>query len=154
MTIKTNLVGGIFFILLGVILFLLMPSQIIVAGSVPFLESAKAAPFLSILVMVICGAILVFQSLVLKKEKLVVINFSDQKYALYLVLYLLAYSALIYLVGFMIASLALVLALSKFFKVTSKKQVLIVLVISVLVYYVFLNIFHISLPGIGGVLLS
>lgn len=154
MTIKTNLVGGIFFILLGVILFLLMPSQIIVAGSVPFLESAKAAPFLTIILMIICGTILVFQSLVLKKEKLLVLDFKQQKYALYLILYLIAYATLIYLVGFLIASLVLVLGLSHFYKITSKKQVLSVLVVSVVVYYIFLNIFHISLPGIGGVLLS
>jgi hypothetical protein len=154
MKVKTNLIGGVFFILLGVILFLLMPSQIIVSGSVPFLESAKAAPFLSILIMFVCGLILVFQSVVLKKEKEVVIDFAEQKYALYLILFLIGYSVLIYLIGFLIASLLLVLALSKFFKLESKIQVLIVMGICGLVYFIFLYIFHISLPGIGGAILS
>jgi len=154
MKVKTNLIGGVFFILLGLILFLLMPSQIIVAGSVPFLESAKAAPFISILIMFLCGLVLVFQSVVLKKEKEVIIDFGEQKYALYLILFLIGYSVLIYVLGFLIASLLLVLTLSKFYKIESKKQVFIVIGISVLVYFVFLNIFHISLPGIGGALLS
>lgn len=153
MNIKTNLVSGIFFVCISLILLFLMPSQIQVYSTVSFLESAKAAPLIAILIMLICGLLLIFQSLVLKKENIVVLQFKEQKYAIYTILFMILFAALIYLLGFLIASIVTVLGLYKFYGIKSKKQLISLLLIAVFVYFVFINVFHISLPGIGGVVL-
>lgn len=151
MKIKTNLYGGLFFILVGVVLLLLMPNQIIVQDNIPFLESAKAAPFIALSMMIIGGVILVIQSLVFKKEQFVVIDFAVQKYALAIMGIFIAYALFIYLVGFLIASLLLIFAMVRYFKIKSRAQIIIIALIAIAVYFIFINLFHISLPEIGGV---
>lgn len=153
MRVKTNLVSGIAFTAISVVLLLLMPSQIIVSSIIPFLESAKAAPFMAILVMLIGGLILIFQSLVLKKEMVVVIDMAQQKYALIMIGGIILYGALIYITGYIIASLAMVFSLYRFYKVGKPIQLAVTLVIVILVYFLFRNVFNVSLPGFGGELL-
>ena len=154
MKIKTNLVGGIFFIVLGTVLLLLMPNQIIVQANIPFLESAKAAPFIALLMLIVGGIILVIQSLVFKKEQIVTLDFAVQKHALTVMGIFIGYALSIYLFGFLIASFLLIAAMVWFFRIKSKIQIAVIVAISVAVYFIFINLFHISLPGIGGVFLS
>jgi putative tricarboxylic transport membrane protein len=153
MRVKTNLVSGIAFTAISVVLLLLMPTQIIVSSIIPFLESAKAAPLMAILVMLIGGLILIFQSVVLKKETVVVINMAEQKYALIMIGGIILYGALIYVTGYIIASLVMVLSLYRFYKVGKPIQLAVTLVIVIFVYFLFTNVFNVSLPGFGGELL-
>jgi len=153
MRIKTNLVSGIAFVVIGFVLLLLLPSQVVVADIIPFLESAKAAPLLAIIVMVIGGAVLIFQSLVLKIERVVEVRMEEQKYALYMMGMIVLYAALIYVAGYVIASIALVLILFRFFRIRSPIQLGIALAIAVGVFFLFTKIFNVSLPGFGGELL-
>ena len=151
MKVKTNLIGGVIFIILGLILLLLQPSQVIVSNNIAFLESAKVAPMMSIIVMFFGGIFLIFQSLVLKKEKEIFLKFQEQKNALYMALYMLLYAATIYFLGFLIASAALIVLLFMFYKNKNKKHLIAVFIIAALVYVLFTRIFNVSLPGIGGV---
>lgn len=151
MKIKTNLVSGIFFMIVGVVLLLLMPSQVIVNANIPFLESAKVAPFMALMIMIIGGAFLVIQSMVFKKDVIYEVDALTLRYAGMVMGFLAGYALMIYLTGFLIGSLALCVTMFKFFKVKNKKHLVIVLVIAVVVYYIFIYLFHISLPGIGGV---
>ena len=151
MKIKTNLVGGVIFVMLGLILLLLQPSQVVVSNKIAFLESAKVAPMMSIIVMLLGGCCLIFQSVALKKEKEVFINIEEQKNALYMLSGMFLYAGMIYFLGFLIASAVLVLLLFKFYENRNKKHLIIVLCIAALVYVLFTRIFNVSLPGIGGV---
>lgn len=152
MTIRTNLVSGVIFIVLGGVLLLLLPSQVVVADIIPFLESARAAPTLAIIVMMVGGGILVFQSLVMKKETVVEVSFSEQKYALYMIGSFVIYAGLIYGVGFIVASLALVTSLYFFYGIRNRVYLVVAIFISILVHFLFTNVFNVSLPGLGGAL--
>jgi len=131
-----------------------MPKQIIVQENIPFLESAKAAPFIALSMMVLGGLILVIQSVVFKKEQILELDFSVQKHALTMMGIFIVYALLIYLVGFLVASLLLIFVMIKYFNIKSKVQILILVIIAIAVYFIFINLFHISLPGIGGVFIK
>ena len=86
MKIKTNLVSGALFVTLGILLLLLMPGQIVVSDTTPFLESARVGPASAVIMMLTGGMILLFKSIVLKKEHIVTVYFSDQKHALFILI--------------------------------------------------------------------
>jgi len=152
MKIKTNLVGGGIFVIFSLILLALQPSQILVSNNIVFLESAKVAPMMSIIVMLVGGIFLIFQSVVLKKEKEVFIKFAEQKNALYMALFMSLYAGLIYFLGYLIASAVLIIVLFKFYNNKNKIHLLVVFIIAILVYLLFTQLFNVSLPGIGGVI--
>lgn len=151
MKIQTNLVGGLVFVVFGVVLLVLQSSQIVVSNNIAFLESAKVAPIMSIIVMLVGGIVLIFQSVVLHKEKIVLIKFEEQKNALYMALFMALYAGMIYFLGYLIASAVLVVILFKFYQNKNKIHLLVVLIIAISVYFLFTRLFHVSLPGIGGV---
>ncbi|MCG8479613.1 MAG: tripartite tricarboxylate transporter TctB family protein [Spirochaetales bacterium] len=151
MNIRTNLVSGIVFVVVGAVLLLLMPGQIVVSSTTPYLESAKAAPTLAIIIMLIGGAALVFQSIVLKKEHIVVVRFDEHKYALLMMAAITLFAGMIYFLGYIVAAIVLVLALYKFYNIRNVFIHLIALADAVFVYLLFTNVFNVRLPGIGGV---
>jgi putative tricarboxylic transport membrane protein len=152
MKVKTNLVSGIIFVVLGGILLLLMPSQIVVASIIPFLESAKAAPLLAIIIMTVGGTVLIIQSVFLGKEQVVEVHFAEQKYALFVIATIIGYAGLIFLLGYIIASIAMVFVLYRFYQIRNVFQLGIALAIAVGIFFLFTKIFNVSLPGLGGIL--
>lgn len=152
MRLKTNLLSGIIFVIFGGILLLFIPSQIEVSDSIPFVESARVAPFFAIMVMILGGITLIFQSLVLKRENIIEIHFAQQKNALFIIAVILLYALLIYLIGYIIASVITVGILYFFFKLKSWLHLGMTLGIAIGIYFLFSKIFNVSLPGIGGVL--
>ncbi|MCG8485775.1 MAG: hypothetical protein MJA31_20885, partial [Clostridia bacterium] len=104
MKIKTNLWGGVLFVVLGIVLWLLVPSQI----PEPLIETPGIAPRLVprlvIGIMFLGGLTLIIQSLVFKKEKIVEVHLKYEKTALIVSLIMGVYALLVYLVGFLIGT--------------------------------------------------
>lgn len=151
MKIKTNLCGGVFFVVLGAILWLLIPTQIVISSDIPLLESAKIAPMLAIGMMVLCGLVLIIQSLVFKSEHIVTINFKEQRVALVIIGTMILYAALIYFVGYLIGTVVVIVLMLLLYKERRPISYIVLIIIGVLVYFLFKSVFHINLPGIGGV---
>ncbi len=151
MRVRSNLVSGIIFIVFGAVLLLLMDSQIIVYGDVKFIESAKVIPFFVELLMIVCGAILIIQSLFLKKEKYVEICWDEQKYALTMIGIFAVFAALIYFTGFIIGGIGFIVMMALFFKNRNLVHILILTVMVIFIYFLFTQVFHISLPRFGEV---
>lgn len=150
MKIKTNLVSGIIFIVVGVILLALLNSQVIVYGDTPFISSAKVMPFITEMVMIIGGIALVIQSLVFRKEKIVEFKWQEQKYVLFLISIYIIFAALMYFVGFLIAAIVFVIMMFIYYKNKNLLQLAVLCVLAVGIYFLFIYVFHISLPGFGG----
>ena len=151
MRVRTNLAGGSIFIVFGTILMLLLNKQVITYGNIAFLQSAKVIPFLAEFVMIAGGLLLVFQSLVLKKEKYVEINWEDQKYALATLLAFCMFAAGIFFAGYIIGSLLFIVLMFVLNKNKSIIEFIGLCVLAVGIYILFTRIFYVQLPGIGGV---
>ncbi|AEV30291.1 hypothetical protein SpiGrapes_2530 [Sphaerochaeta pleomorpha str. Grapes] len=151
MKVRSNLVSGIIFMVLGAALLLLMKSQVIVYGDVPFIESAKVIPFFVEVIMLVCGAILVIQSLFLKKETYVDICWAEQKYALMIIGIFAVFATLIYFAGFIVGAIGFIVMMAFFFRDKNIVHILILAVLAILIYLLFTRVFNISLPGFGEV---
>ena len=151
MKIKTNLVSGVLFVTLGILLLLLMPGQIVVSDTTPFLESARVGPTSAVIMMLTGGMMLLFKSIVLKKEHIVTVYFSDQKHALFIIAAIILFAGMIYFTGYIIAAVVLTAALYRFYRIDKPILLFIALATAMLVYLLFTNVFSVSLPGIGGV---
>jgi hypothetical protein len=151
MKVKSNLVSGIIFMVFGAVLLLLMESQVIVYGDVPFIESAKVIPFFVEVLMVVCGAILVIQSLFLKKEKYVDICWSEQKYALMIIGIFAIFATLIFFAGFIVGAIGFIALMALYFKDKNIAHILILAVLAIIIYVLFTRVFNISLPSFGEV---
>lgn len=150
MKIKTNLVTGIFFSIISIILILLVPSQISIPKFSSGGPSPRAIPYLVLGGMLICSICLIIQSLFLKKEEETIFNFKLEKAAIIMIGIMILFSIIMIKLGFLIA-VAIGLPMMLFVYGERKPQVYIFTVLGgIVVYYLFLNIFNISLPGIGG----
>jgi len=150
MKVKTNLASGIFFTVFGGILLACLDDQVILIGNTRFIESVKVMPFLVEMIMIICGCILIVQSLVFKKEEIVEIKWNDQKEALSILGILAIYAILVYFIGFLIGSVGFALLMALYFKNKNILSIVLLCLLGIGIYFLFTNIFHISLPGIGG----
>lgn len=149
MKVRSNLVSGIIFIAFGSIFLLLMESQVIVYGDVPFIESAKVIPFCVEVLMIVCGAILVVQSLFLKKETIVEICWKEQRYALAMIAIFTIFATLIYFGGFLVGSIGFIFLMALFFKDKNIVHILILSLIAIIIFLLFTRVFNISLPSFG-----
>lgn len=150
MKVKTNLVGGVLFIVLGVVLLALLPTQIKMAGQTNFLESNRVIPAAIEVIMIICGIILVVQSLVFKKEDYVDIKWEEEKYALMVFLIFAVFAALVYCIGFLVGAVVFVVLMALFYKNKNIIEILILAALAVGLYFLFKKAFRINLPGFGG----
>lgn len=105
-TLKKNLSSGVIAILTGVLLRVMLPYSI--KSKVHTVTAAVGPdylPKLVIYVMLLCGAGLVFLSLILKKEETIEIELKEESHVLRYFILLLAYMVTMKYAGFLIASL-------------------------------------------------
>ncbi|MBI9102272.1 MAG: tripartite tricarboxylate transporter TctB family protein [Spirochaetales bacterium] len=151
MKVRTNLAGGIIFIVFGTILLLLLNTQVITYGNIAFLQSAKVAPFFAEIIMITGGILLVIQSLVFKKEKIVDINLGEQKFAIATLIVFCLFAAAIYYAGFIIGSLLFVVLMFVLNRNKSIPQFIGLSILAIGIYFLFTSVFYVQLPGVGGV---
>lgn len=151
MKVRSNLVGGSIFIVFGTVLLLLLNKQVITYGDIVFLQSAKVAPFIAEIIMIVGGILLVVQSLVFKKDTVVSFDWGEQKYAVLTVGVFLAFAAAIYAVGFIIGSLLFIVLMFLLNRNRNIIEFVGLCVLAIGIYFLFTMVFHVQLPGIGGV---
>ena len=145
--IKTNLVTGIVMGLFSAFMLIVMPQQVRVPAFDSGAPSPRIIPGICLVVTLLCSIILIVQSLVFKKEKIVVFDWEKEKPAILLIVALCIYVFLIIKIGFILAS-AIIFSLVLFYCGERKPFIYIfTIVMAVGIYFLFTNVFHVSLPG-------
>lgn len=150
MKIRTNLVSGIIFGIFSIIFILLVPSQVAVPAYDNGGPSPRIIPYIILWGTLICSIALIIQSLVFKKEKIVVFDFKIEKAALIILGIMVLFGVVMLKFGF-IVSVVVVLPILLF--ALGERKVFIygfTILGGIGVYYLFIEIFNISLPAFGG----
>ena len=145
--IKTNLVTGIVMGLLSAYLLYVMPQQVRVPAYDSGAPSPRIIPGVCLGVILFCSVILIIESLVFKKEKVVEFDWQKEKPALFLILMLCIYVFLIIKIGFILAS-AIVFTVVLVYSGERKPFIYIfTIALAVGIYFLFSKVFHVSLPA-------
>lgn len=145
--IKTNLVSGIVMGLLSIFLLVTMPQQIRVPAFDSGAPSPRIIPMICTILMLVFSVVLIIQSLVFKKEKVVEFDWQKEKPAIILILALCVYVALIITIGYVLAS-AIIFCLILFYCGERKWYMFVyTIVAAVLIYFLFKKVFLINLPS-------
>lgn len=147
--IKTNLWSGIIMGLISLILLVMTPGQVRVPAYDSGAPSPRIIPTICIVMMLVFSLILIFESLVLKKEKIVEFDWQQEKPIIMLILLMCVYVALIINIGYVLASMITFCIV--LFYCGERKPVMFIytIVAAVLIFLLFKNIFNISLPALG-----
>ncbi|WP_300356901.1 tripartite tricarboxylate transporter TctB family protein [Fusobacterium sp.] len=146
--IKVNIVGGAIFIILSMILWFLIPSQIPITSD--GVITSRSFPRLIVLLMFF-SSLFIFVSDVIKLISKRPVNevevcLKEEGKAAIVCVLLVAYAFLLDKIGFMIASIVYCYSMLLFFKCKNWKYYAIVTIICVAVTYIFKNILLVQLP--------
>lgn len=146
--IKINIIGGAIFLILSVILWYLIPSQIPVNSN--GIITSRSFPRLIVLMMFF-SSLFIFVSDIIKlisKRPVseVEVNLKEEGRAAIVCILLIIYAFLLNKIGFMIASIIYCYSMLLFFKCKNWKYYVIVTIVCVAVTYIFKNILLVQLP--------
>lgn len=148
--IKTNLWSGIVMGLFSVSMLLAMPSQVRLPMFDSGAPSPRIIPGICLVGTLVCSAILLIQSLVLKREKIIEFDWKKEKPCILLILLLCAYVALTIYAGF-IPAVVVIFPTILFYCGERKPPIYIFTVAAGIgIFFLFRYVFHVSLPGIPG----
>lgn len=142
---RSNLVAGIVSILLGGICWMIIPSQIAEDYAVTYGITSKTVPYAVAALWVICGFVLVLQSLILKKDDIKVIEVKKEAKALGYMAVILVY-ALLFKKSFLLSTAFLGVATLVFTGTKKKSFYGIILVVVLVLYLLFSKVLHIQMP--------
>jgi len=158
--IKTNLVTGIIMGLFSAISLYIMPTQVKNPAYDSGVPSPRIIPGLCLWIILFFSVVLLAQSLIFKKEKIVEFDWEKEKPAILLIALMCVYVALIIWVGYMIASavvfvIVLIYSGEKFIIPKENRKfglpVAPIYIFTVLagvgIYFLFTEVFHVSLPA-------
>lgn len=133
--------------LLSAYLLYVMPKQVRVPAYDSGAPSPRIIPGVCLVVILLCSVILIIQSLVFKKEKIVEFDWQKEKPAILLILLLCVYVFLIIKLGFIIAS-AVIFTIVLVYSGERKPFIYIfTIALAVGIYFLFSKVFHVSLPN-------
>lgn len=145
--VNSNIVSGLIFFILSMLILLFMPQQIMITEDSNI--NAQTIPRLVTVVMLICSVLLFIQGIFFNEKKEV--NFS--KKALWkefrgvtIIAIFIVYGFLINRIGFLLSSLFLASACLVFFKVKDWRIFAVVFVIVFIIYYGFAEGLNVNLP--------
>ena len=150
---KSNLAAGIVSIILGVICIILVPLQIAEDYSATYGITSRTIPCAIGVLWIVCGVVLLIQSLILKKDTVKTLIVPDeekkgQKFNLtsvYDMAMLLIYSIL-FNRSFLISTILLGVATLAMTGTKKKLYYVIVIAMVVVLYLLFAKVLHIQLP--------
>ena len=146
--IKVNIVGGAIFIILSMILWYLIPSQIPINAD--GIITSRSFPRLIVLLMFF-SSLFIFVSDIVKliaKRPVneVEVNLKEEGRAAAVCALLVVYAVLLNKVGFMVASIIYCYSMLVFFKCKNWKYYIVVTIICIIITYIFKNILLVQLP--------
>ena len=139
---KSNLAAGIVSIILGVICIILVPLQIAEDYSATYGITSRTIPCAIGVLWIVCGVVLLIQSLILKKDTVIV---GKELKALAYMAMLLIYSIL-FKRSFLISTILLGVATLAMTGTKKKLYYVIVIAMVVVLYLLFAKVLHIQLP--------
>lgn len=153
MKIKTNLWTGIIFGVISIALLIVLPQQVRLPKFDSGAPSPRIIPYVVIIGMLICSIGLLVQSLVLKKEDIFVFDIKKELPAIIILGILGVFTILVVYAGFLIG-VSVMFVMLLYYLGERKPIVYIISVIGgILIYFLFLKVFNISLPGLPTVFL-
>lgn len=142
---KLNLSAGCLAVLGAIILFLIIPSQVGLENQSVQGITSRSLPYGLCILMAVCGAGLIFQSLVLKRDEIKELEIKQEVkgicYMLLLLVYGYAFSH-----SFLVSTLLLGVATLAFTKCKKASYYAIVIVTVVALYFIFTRLLHVRLP--------
>ena len=145
--IRTNLVTGILMALFSGYMLYVLPKQVKVPAFDSGAPSPRIIPGICLVVILLCSLVLIIQSLIFKKEKIVEFDWTNEKPAILLIVLLCIYVFLIVKIGFILAS-AVTFVILLFYSGERKPFIYIFTVaLAVGIYFLFSQVFHVSLPS-------
>ena len=145
--IKTNLVSGIVMGLLSAFLLFVMPQQVRVPAYDSGAPSPRIIPGICLVVILFCSIVLIIQSLVFKKEKIVEFDWNKEKPAILLIALLCIYVFLIIKIGFILASAVIFVIVLFYCGERIPFIYIFTIALAVGIYLLFSKVFHVSLPS-------
>ena len=145
--IKTNLWTGIIFAAFAAFMFVMMESQVRLPGYDSGAPSPRVLPTIFLAIILACSVVLIIQSLVFKKEKIVEFDLEKEKPMIVLIVLLCIYPVLIGYIGYVVASAICFPVALLYIKENKKLPYIVAVVAAVLIYMMFKYIFNISLPA-------
>ena len=148
--VPTNLVGGISFFSISIVLVILIPKQIpIMAFFQTTNINSRFVPYILSGIIFLLSMILIIQSLVFKKEQYLEFDLSKEMKGLLYILILILFVFLVKYIGFLISSILMGAGTLAFLKVKAVKTYAIVLISILVLNVLFVYAFNIPLPKIG-----
>ena len=141
------MVTGILMALFSGFMLLVMPKQVRVPAFDSGAPSPRIIPGICLVVILFCSIVLIIQSLVFKKEKIVEFDWEKEKPAILMILMLCIYVFLIIKIGFILAS-AITFVVILYYCGERKPFIYIfTIALAVGIYFLFSKVFHVSLPA-------
>lgn len=144
--IKTNLWSGIIMGCLSLLLLILMPSQVRVPAYDSGAPSPRIIPGICLVIILVFSIVLIIQSVVFKKEKIVVFDWEKEKPAIFLIALLCVYVALILVIGFIPASIITFFIVLAYCGERKPFIYIVIAAATVGIYFLFKYVFTVSLP--------
>lgn len=142
---RSNLIAGIVSMILGIICYLIIPHQIAEDYTVTYGITSRSVPYAVAVLWIICGAVLIIQSLVFKKDEIKTLEVKKEAKAVGYMIVLLIYSIL-FKKSFLISTMFLGVATLAFTGSKKKSFYVIVLVAVVVLYLLFSKVLHVQMP--------
>ncbi len=142
---RSNLVAGIVSVILGIICMVIIPRQIGEDYSATYGITSRTVPYAVAILWMICGVVLMVQSLIFKKDEIKVIDVSKEAKAVGYMLVILIY-AVLFKKSFLVSTIFLGLATLAFTGSRKKSFYLIVLAVVAVLYLLFSKVLHVQLP--------
>lgn len=148
--IKTYLWSGIVMGVFSILMLLAMPSQVRLPMFDSGAPSPRIIPGICLVGILVCSVILLAESLVFKKEKIIEFDWSKEKPCIFLIALLCVYVALTIYIGF-IPAVIIIFPIMLWYCGERKPFIYIFTqATGIGIFYLFKFVFHISLPGIPG----
>lgn len=147
--IPTMKASGICAVLLGVVLLMLMPSQVKITGQSGI--TSRTTPLLLSYIMILCGIGLFLKGSIGKREDYKEVIIGDEVCKLIFIVMLIAYVFAIDYIGFMSASLIFTMALLWFTGERKKSRYLVVAAGVVIIYMAFRFLLKVDFGSLWGI---
>jgi hypothetical protein len=144
--IKTNLWSGIIMGAISLILLILLPQQVRTPAYDSGAPSPRIIPGACLVIMLIFSVVLIIQSVVFKKEKIVEFDWEKEKPAILMIALLCIYVALILGVGFIAASAITFIIILAYCGERKPFIYIFTVAVAVGIYFLFKYVFNVSLP--------
>lgn len=146
---KSNLCGGIFSIVLSILLFVLIPIQIGVdpASTSTTGVNSRTVPYAMAVLILVCGVILILQSVVGKRDTVKELVLTKERLALVYIVCLIVFS-LLYKVSFILSTGFLGLATLVLLKCKKPLYYIIEIAVVVALFFIFTELLGVRLPAL------